>query len=291
MAQTRILTAGSVFTESPRWHQGKLWYLDVGSSSLKTVDLEGNDELVEKFDERPHAIDFLPDGTGLVALESRRIIRLDNHDTYADLSSLTSDGRTFDLGDMVIDGLGRIYVDCVVAGRDFSQRHEDLGDAIAIVDPDGSVRIGAGGVYSPNGLAVTPDGARLVVAEPWLSRLVAFQIEADGSLSRRQVFADLGELVPDGIAPDAESAIWMGATEARQAIRVDAHGQVVERVTLKGGHWAMATMLGGPEGRHLFVASSLPPNGRLSSWEDARQCQAGIQVAEVGVRRAGWPSN
>lgn len=290
--RARVLTAGSVYTESPRWHDGRLWYLDVGTSSLKTVDLEGNSELVEKFDQRPHAIDFLPDGTLLVALDSRQIMRLDDHEVYADLSELTNDGRAFDgLVDMVIDGQGRAYVGCAMGGRDYSQRSEDLGDAIAVVDPDGSVRIGAVGVYSPNGLAITADGAQLIVAEPWLSRLAGFDIVANGSLGRRRVVAELGEDMPDGICVDAESAIWVGAMAARQALRVDAQGRIAGTVTLDEGHWAIATMLGGPEGRHLFIASCHLPTGQLRSWEDARQAQAAIQVAEVGVERGGWPSN
>ena len=68
-----------------------------------------------------------------------------------------------------------------------------------IVTSDGSVQQVAEGVAFPNGMAVTPDNATLIVAESYGKRLTAFDIAADGSLSNRRVWADLGEDCPDGI--------------------------------------------------------------------------------------------
>jgi hypothetical protein len=59
----------------------------------------------------------------------------------------------------------------------------------------------------PNGMAVTPNNSTLIVAESYGKRLTAFEIGADGSLSNRRRWPDLGNGVPDGICIDAEGAV------------------------------------------------------------------------------------
>ena len=69
----------------------------------------------------------------------------------------------------------------------------------------------ADGVAFPNGMAITPDGSTLIVAESYAALLTAFDIDADGGLSNRRLFAELGEgAAPDGICLDAEGAVWYG---------------------------------------------------------------------------------
>jgi len=61
----------------------------------------------------------------------------------------------------------------------------------ALVTSDGSARQVGDGIAFPNGMAVTPDNAMLIVAECYARRLTAFDIAADGRLSNRRVWADL----------------------------------------------------------------------------------------------------
>jgi hypothetical protein len=51
-------TQGLKFTESPRWHEGKLWLLDIHDKRIKTVDLIGHVATVLD-------LPFLPNGFGL----------------------------------------------------------------------------------------------------------------------------------------------------------------------------------------------------------------------------------
>ena len=69
-------------------------------------------------------------------------------------------------------------------------------------------------------MAVTPDNATLIVAESYGNRLTAFDIAADGSLSNRRVWADLGDGDPDGICLDAEGAIWYADVRNQRCVRV-----------------------------------------------------------------------
>lgn len=289
---TKIIADGSALTESPRWHEGKLWYVDVPTHRLLTVDLQGNQELVAEFEDRLQAVDFLPDGTALVALGfSRQILRLADRSVYADLSHLEHEGRPFlKLNDMVIDGQGRLFVDITMPREDHFST-DDHGDAIAVVDPSSAqVRIAATGTFSPNGIAVTPDGARLISAEYAARRLASYAISGDGTLSDRRVLTEEIESTPDGICVDSEGAVWTSTMEAGRAVRIGPTGEVLDQVQVQDGHYVVATMLGGPELRHLFIATCAPPGGALDSWDDACNSEGFIQVVEVDVPGAGWPA-
>lgn len=287
-----VLVGGLSLPESPRWHNGKLWYIDMVGQTLRTVDLDGRSELVETFEHRPSAVDFLPDGSPVVAFRNtKQILRLSDLSLYADLSGIGRRGVSFEsVNDMVVDGEGRLYIDCYMPGRDYEQPTIDTGDAIVVVDTDGEPRVAATGTYSPNGLAITPDGQRLIAAEPLLSRLVSYAITDEGALADRTVFATIDGVYPDGICVDSEGAIWSSGLRSTNVIRVHEAGQVTASVDTEAGHYPIAAMLGGPERRHLFITSCHIPQ-HPTSWQAWKPEDAFIEVAEVDVAGDGWPSN
>ena len=139
------------------------------------------------------------------------------------------------------------------------------------------------GLEFPNGTVITPDGATLIIAESRGRRLTAFDVAADGSLSGRRVFADLGEVVPDGICLDADGAVWVSNPRAPEVVRVLDGGAVTDRVSTV--HNSYACMLGGAVGRRLFICSA------DGAEEDrvAGASAAYIEVATVAVPHAGLP--
>ena len=66
MAELRRLMSGIAFGESPRWHDGRLWFCDWGAEELIAVDLEGNSEVIAHVPSFPFCIDWLPDGRLLI---------------------------------------------------------------------------------------------------------------------------------------------------------------------------------------------------------------------------------
>ena len=89
--------------------------------------------------------------------------------------------------------------------------------------------------------------------------------------------------MPDGICLDAEGAIWVASPLGNDVLRVAPGGEVTHRVTASTN--AIACMLGGPEGRHLFVCSS--PSVVPAECRERRAAK--IEVAEVAVPGAGFP--
>src|SRR3954466_5591462 len=233
--------------ESPRWHEGRLWFSDWVAHQVIALDPEGGSEVMAEVDAFPFSIDWLPDGRLLITA-GQSVVRLEPDGslvTHADLSGLTE----FGWNEIVVDGRGNVYVNG--AGFDLMAGGEFAPGGVALLRADGSASRVAEGVAFPNGMAVTPDDSTLIVADSYGKELTAFEICGDGSLSRRRAWADLGDGVPDGICIDAEGAVWYADVPNRRCVRVAEGGEVLETVDLDRG--CFACMLGGHDGRTLFL--------------------------------------
>src|SRR5438132_1562298 len=118
----RCILDGGRYFEGPRWHAGRLWFVDCMDRTLLSVSPSGEREQHAKFeDDMPCGVGILPDG------------RL----------------------------------------------------------PDGAARVVADGLRFPNGIAVSADDRRLVVAEMDGACLADYEIEPDGSLKFRSRFGSM----------------------------------------------------------------------------------------------------
>jgi sugar lactone lactonase YvrE len=262
-----VVCDGLAFPESPRWREGELWLSEKRAGRVLAVDLGGSVRTVADIDGEPGGLGWTADGDLLVvAMAKRSVVRIDADDhqhVFADLSAIT----TCKCNDMVVDRSGNAYVGDF--GYDLLAGAPPAPGVLALARADGSTAVVARDVHFPNGCVITP-GEELIVAESAANRLTAFRIEADGTLSNRRTFADLGDGVPDGICLDAEGAVWFADPLHNAVVRVADGGAVLDRIPTAQG--AFACELGGDDGRLLFVctydaaasASPLPqPVGRL----------------------------
>jgi sugar lactone lactonase YvrE len=283
LTHPRLLMDGIAFGESPRWHEDRLWFADWSAEELIAVDLEGRSEVIAHVPSFPFSIDWLPDGR-LVVISARHqaLLTVQPDGTLArhtDLSGLTARPPN---NEIVVDGRGNAYIDGggfdMLAGEPFAP------GLIALITPGGEPRQVADGLAFPNGMAVTPDNATLIVAESHGRCLTAFTIAHDGSLHDRRVWADLGDGAPDGICIDANGAVWYADVPNRHCVRVREGGEVLQTVSLDRG--CFACILGGPERRTLFVVAR-EWRGVSSTADGERSGQ--ILCVEVDVPGAGWP--
>jgi sugar lactone lactonase YvrE len=147
------------------------------------------------------------------------------------------------------------------------------------------VRQVAGDIAFPNGMAVTADNSTLIVADSYRHQLVGFDIGADGSLSGRRIWADLGDGVPDGICTDVENAVWYADVPGKRCVRVAEGGEVLRTVELDRGGFACA--IGGPARTTLFVVAA-----QWQGMTEAEMVVPGsgqVLAVEVDVPGAGWP--
>jgi sugar lactone lactonase YvrE len=265
--EPKSLLDGLCFPEGPRWHAGRLIFSDMQGREVVAVDLHGKRETVVRVPNRPSGLGFLPDGRLLiVSMLDRMLMRLDPSGlvAVADLGALAG-GHC---NDMVVDRTGRAYIGNF--GFDFEGGASPAPTRLLLVTPDGQARTVGGDLLFPNGCVITKDERTLVVAETFGTRLTAFDIEADGSLSGQRLWAKL-EGPPDGICLDAEGCIWVAIpTNPGSFLRVAEGGEIKARIDVPE-HGAYACALGGPEGRTLFLleavhlagANATPGNGRI----------------------------
>jgi sugar lactone lactonase YvrE len=287
ISETRVLLDGFGMGESPRWHDGRLWFSNWGTNEIVAVDLEGNTEVIGSGGGGAGwAVNWLPDGRMLVTGSELRRVEPDGSPVrHADLSDVSPYGWS----EITVDGSGNAYVNSL--NFDFADFTEVLESGrapgkIALVTADGTAREVADGLAFPNGMAVTPDNGTLIVAESFAARLTAFDIAADGSLSNRRVWADV---TGDGICIDAEGAVWcsaVGAEGGSAVLRIREGGEVLDRIEVDRPCYAC--MLGGEDGRTLFmvVARWFGPD-RMDELIEAKTGQ--ILTARVAVPHAGWP--
>jgi sugar lactone lactonase YvrE len=294
MTSTSILRTGLHFGEGPRWHDDRLWYSDFYDHAVHAITLDGVDERIVEVVGQPSGLGWMPDGSMLVSsMTNHRVLRWDGTtlSEHADLSAHAG----WWVNDLVVAADGTAWVgnfgfdlDSFLAEHGIEGVLGEPGPTSTVlcrIDPDGNVDVAATDIVFPNGSVITPDGGTLIVAETLALRLTAFTINADGSLTDRRVWADLSPVMgaPDGICLDAEGAVWIANAIANQCLRVAEGGEILD--TVDTSQTAFACMLGGPEGRHLFVMTA-PDSDHTARAAAAEGC---IEMAEVAVPHAGLP--
>ena len=279
MSGLPVLLRGLDFGEGPRWHDGRLWFSDFHQHTVSSVGDDGARKVELELDDFPSGLGWLPDGRLLVvAMESRRVVRVETDGeivAHADLSAVAT-GRC---NDMVVAVDGTAYVGNF--GFELSTPMQPA--ALARVQADGTVDAVADGLEFPNGSVITPDARTLIVGETFGRRATAFTIAADGTLHDRRVWADLGDVMPDGCTLDAEGAIWFADARGTAVVRVREGGEITDRV--ETGQHTFACALGGDDGRTLFVLCADSAHD-----EDVVGTATGtIRTLRVGVPHAGLP--
>lgn len=236
-----------IFLEAPRWRENKLWVSDVFDHAVYALGVDGNRRKVCHVPHRPSGLGFLPDGTAIVvSSKDRKLMRIDGDSIteYANLSAIA----TGDVNDFAVDRHGRIYVGNF--GYDYDAGAPKALTELHRVDRDGSISVAATGLEFPNGAVIINGGKTLVVAETWAGRLTAFDIDDQGKLDGRRLFADLGTREPDGICGDAAGAIWVGCFNTGEFLRVLDGGAITDTIPFAGR--GVSCTLGGADDRQLF---------------------------------------
>src|SRR6266566_4407178 len=156
MPELRTVMTGLVIGESPRWHQGRLWFSHWGAQEIIAIDVQGNSEVVAQGPPGlGWSIDWLPDGRLLVT--GQQLLRREADGslvTHADLSGL-SDGWNVIVAESFA---GRLTAFDVAADGSLSNRRawaEGLAPDGICIDAEGAVwtstgkndcaRVGEGG--------------------------------------------------------------------------------------------------------------------------------------------------
>jgi sugar lactone lactonase YvrE len=259
VSEPEVLMEGIVLGESPRWHDGRVWFSDWGAHQVIALNADGSHEVVVTVRSIPMCIDFLPDGRLLVVDSAqRRLLRREPGGSLVQHAGLSGISQK-PWNDIVVDDQGSAYVNTI--GFDFPGG--DFAPGLVVrVTPDGHVDQVADDLAFPNGMAISPDGTTLIVAESYANRLTAYDISSGRGLGNRRVWAHTPGDHPDGICMDAEGAVWYADVGNQHCVRVREGGEVLATVGLDRGAFACA--LSREENPRLFVVGQIYGGPELS---------------------------
>lgn len=293
----KIVASGFTYLECPRWHEGRLWFVDFYTCGVYRLSSDGSVEKILHVEQQPSGLGWLPDGRMLVvSMKDRRVLRREKDGTMAVHADIWSKcgGHA---NDMVVAPNGNAYVGNF--GFDLMGGADHKSTVLVLIRPDGSSQVVADGLAFPNGMAISPDEKKLIVNESFGNRISQFDIKPDGALGPRRDFANFGELgdepdlsvrlqrstiIPDGLALDAQGTVWFADTINKRAVRISEGGKILDEVS-GGTDGIFAVALGGADGKSLFLCAA--PDWDESARKAAREGR--MLLTRVEVAHAGTP--
>jgi gluconolactonase len=230
--QADRLATGFVFTEGPLWHpDGFYYFVDVRASMLYRITPGRPHEVVREKTGGGNGTTFDLQGRLILCEgDNRRVTRRAADDRFEVLVDRFEGKRLNRPNDVVCKSDGSIYFTDPGLRVPLAEREVEHAGVYRIA-PDGAVSLVADFEY-PNGLAFSPDERLLYVANTrWAQYIHVLELDGDGRVLRRRIFADMSSDETDGV-PDG--------------MKVDVEGRVY--CTGPGGTWVFA-----PDGARLGV--------------------------------------
>lgn len=230
--QAERLATGFVFTEGPLWHpEGFYSFVDVRASTLYRITPGRPHEVMREKTGGGNGTTF--DLQGRLVLcegDNRRVTRQAADGRFEVLVDRFEGKRLNRPNDVVCKADGSLYFTDPGLRVPLAEREVEHAGVYRIA-PDGAVSLVADFEY-PNGLAFSPDERLLYVANTrWAQYIHVLELDPDGRVLRRRIFADMSSDETDGV-PDG--------------MKVDVEGRVY--CTGPGGTWVFA-----PDGTRLGV--------------------------------------
>jgi len=255
---SQVALRGIYFGEGPRWHEGRLWFSDFYGHCVRALDPDGDVDVVLRMDGQPSGLGWLPDGRLLVvSMIDHLVLRQEANGALAvhpDVSAVSRHRSN----DMLVDALGGAYVGNFGFDNEAwsATDRAPVPTSLCWIAPGGAVTAVATDLLFPNGMALTPDGRTLIVAETFGARLTAFDVAADGGLSGRRIWADLAGtgVYPDGICLDADGSVWAAAAAQPRCVLVREGGEIAAEARFS--QLAYACALGDPDRRTLYALTA-----------------------------------
>ena len=263
------VASGFVFAEGPMWHEGRLWFSDVGGNKMYATTTDGQTTVLI---DHAGGLDSYPagmpkgsngmatdkDGSVLMTQHGvRRIARLDDHQKPSTFLDRFEGKRFNSPNDLVFAPDGSLWFTDPPYGLSGQDR-----DPAKELPFNGVYRYAKGKLTAPirdlarpNGIGLTSDGKTLYVANSGPEMFVQkYDVAADGTVSNGSRFIEYpgtAQDVPDGLKVDSANNLW---TSGPGGIRIiSPAGKVLGQIKLPE---VAANMAWADGGKTLYVTAS-----------------------------------
>jgi sugar lactone lactonase YvrE len=283
---THLEPLGDVRTavgESPVWDDasGRLYWIDVRDTpAIHMIDAAGATRSWS-----------LPEDAGSIVLAGagRLLVALRSGFAFFDIASGVftpivdpeSDRPQTRMNDGKCDAGGRFWCGSTNPESGIAE------GSLYVLDARLRCRRTLGDLITPNGLAWSPDGTTMYLADTRRAMIHAFAFDPDrGTLGDRRTFADTSALPggPDGATVDREGFLWSAHWDGGCLIRYAPDGDT-DRVVRLPVSRPTSCAFGGPDHRRLYVTTAT--RGLSQAQRRDEPLAGGILVLDVGL--AGLP--
>ncbi|MGE4238977.1 SMP-30/gluconolactonase/LRE family protein [Ramlibacter sp.] len=275
-----LLHGGLAWPESPRVHDGSLWFSDVHHFRVVRLAPDGTVANVAHVPGRPAGLGFMPDGRLLVAGALDRKLWWVGPDGGLTLAADLSPLARGLLNDMIVDGQGRAWVGDT--GFDLLKGEPEAPGRLISWRPGVEARVAVESVRFPNGLAMSPDHRSLFLAETFGECVTALQLSPDGTVVGRATHARLAAR-PDGLCLDSEGGLWVALLWDGKFRYIDPSGLAREEIVLDGER-AISCVLAGEDRRELVMGTAhMDETDKANPRRDGRLRRCRVALAGAGI--------
>ncbi|MBQ74933.1 MAG: hypothetical protein CMQ20_07900 [Gammaproteobacteria bacterium] len=277
------LCDGYSLVEGPLWIPGKgLLFSDVLVGGVFCVDPEGKVSTVFEHRRGIGGMSLHEKG-GLIV--SGRNISFKSFDGGPTITVLDRDEENDLVGfnDITTDSKGRIYAGSLGSSPVFDDGREPQAGDLYLIDLDGSSRKVGEDVQLANGLGVSPDGRTLYHSDTPRRVVNGYEIAEDGSLGPKQVFAQIDEGGPDGLAVSEDGRVWVALANGGHGVGVyDPAGDLLEIIKIPQP-MCTSVCFGGEDMKDLYIVTG---SGGMDSDRAGAVYKQRVDVAGLVVPKA-----
>ena len=244
------------FTEGPVWYQDSvLLFTDGDASPPKIYRYNPFENQFSTFLNNSHwCLGLACDMAGnLLACENRRVVMLNEAGGIKKQLASTYNGKPFNsTNDLIADSKGGVYfTDPLYSGTATQDK-----EAVYYIDSTGYVTRIIDDLIRPNGIVLSPDGARLYVVDSETNYVYSWNVAVDGSVSGKSVFAELrpveGTLAgSDGMAVDINGNIYVATEKGVQVFSTEGGAIAIIELPEKTSNCDF----GGPDFKTLYITA------------------------------------
>lgn len=252
-AQVQKAGTDYLFTEGPAVDpQGNVYFTDQPNDKIMKWSTDGTISVYMEGAGRSNGLYFDNNGNLLSCADLNNELWLIDKDKKVTVLVKDFEGKKLNgPNDLWVDPKGGIYFTDPFYKRNYWTRTEKEieKENVYYFSPDKKLTVAATDFVRPNGIVGSADGSKLYVADINAKKTYVFKINADGTLSDKMLFAELGS---DGMTIDNKGNVYL---TGKGVTVFNAQGKQIEQIAIDEP-WTANVCFGGKDQKTLFVTAS-----------------------------------